>query len=62
MLEHHLHEVFSAVRVPGEDFVYAPILEYLSVLEDYCDFDNSIEEPSALLLLGITTCILEQEN
>ena len=52
MLEHHLHDVFSAVRVPGEDFVYAPNMELFNQLEDYCDFDNSVDEPTALLILG----------
>jgi len=52
MLEHHLHDVFSAVRVPGDDFVYAHNIELFNFLEDYCDFENIIDEPTALLLLG----------
>lgn len=52
MLEHHLHEVFSAVRCPGEDFVYSPKQELFNFLDDYCDFENSVDEPTALLILG----------
>ena len=52
MLEHHLHDVFAAVRVPGEDFVYAANAEHFNLLEDYCDFDNVMDDPTALLIMG----------
>ena len=52
MLEHHLHDVFASVRVQGEDFVYAPNMEHFNILEDYCDFDNTMDDPTALLILG----------
>ena len=52
MLEHHLHDVFAATRVPGEDFVYAPNMEHFNFVEDYCDFDSSMDDPTALLILG----------
>ena len=52
MLETHLHDVFSAMRVPGEDFVYSPNMELFNRLEAYCDFESSLDAPTALLLLG----------
>jgi len=49
-LEHHIHNVFSSVRVFGEDFVYHPLPDLFNILEDYCD--DQIESRPPLLILG----------
>ena len=48
-LEHHLHQLFSSVRVPGDDFGYSASQEMFSVLDAYCD-DSTFHEPKAPLL------------
>lgn len=39
-LEHHVHKVFAAIRVPGEDFVYSASLDLFNRLDEYCDDDG----------------------
>ena len=48
-LEHHLHQLFSSVRVPGDDFVYSAAQEMNSVLDEYCE-ESSFHEPRPPLM------------
>ena len=36
-LEHHIHDIFASVRVPGEEFVYNVPSELFNTLDDFCD-------------------------
>ena len=49
-LEHHIHQLFSHVRVPGEDFVYSASSEMFNLLDEYCE-ESSFHEPRPPLLL-----------
>lgn len=49
-LEHHLHKVFASVRVPGEDFVYAPSKDFFDMLDDYCN-DETFHLPRLPVLI-----------
>ena len=55
-LEHHLHQLFSAARVPGDDFVYSASADIFNHLEEYCS-ETTFHEPRApLLILGESGC------
>ena len=49
-LEHHLHQVFASIRVPGEDFVYSPSTELYNWLDDFCN-DETMHLPQLPLIL-----------
>lgn len=55
-LEHHLHQVFSAERVPGEEFVYCSPADMFNILEDFCDDQSIHESKPPLLVLGDAGC------
>jgi len=45
-LEHHVHNVFASVRVPGEDFVYSASIDLFNKLDDYCDNQPTARQES----------------
>jgi len=48
-LEHHLHQLFSSVRVPGDDFVYSTSQDMYSVMDEYCE-ESTFHEPRPPLM------------
>lgn len=50
-LEHHLHDLFSSVRVPGDEFVYSPSIEMFNQLDDYCDESAFHEARPPMLIM-----------
>lgn len=50
-LEHHLHELFSSVRVPGDEFVYSASTEMFNQLDDYCDESAFHEARPPMLIM-----------
>ena len=50
-LEHHLHQLFSGARVPGDDFVYSASQDMFNTLDEYCDDSTFHEEKPPLLIL-----------
>jgi hypothetical protein len=51
-LENHVHAVFAAQRVAGEDFVFRPMLDSYAALDDYCDDANFHDVRPPLLITG----------
>ncbi len=54
MLEHHLHSVFAAVRVPGEDFVYSPSIDYFNALEV-----NIVQNKNSLIIFRLIELLIK---
>ena len=55
-LEHHLHELFSSVRVPGDEFVYSPSADMFNRLDDYCDDSSFHEARPPMLIMDESGC------
>lgn len=55
-LEHHLHDLFSSVRVPGDEFVYSPSTEMFNQLDDYCDESAFHEARPPMLIMDESGC------
>jgi len=51
-LEHLVHNLFSSVRIPGEDFVYSPQVELFSKLDKYCEESTSQDSKPPLVIKG----------
>ena len=50
-LEPALHELFSSVRVPGEEFVYSASNEMFNQLDEYCEETTMHEVRPPMLIM-----------